>query len=134
MANDDYAKKIDLARKTGSFQIGEQKLFDDLYEASQEGAPFASQIESLREEIPICETAADLRELLRTEPDILFALIADAFPHAEAVPAIEEIEEVEWGRFRVRFGLPGQSVPAEVDVDGRAKVLKASQGPRSDDS
>ena len=125
MGNDDYAKKIDLARKTGTFEIGEQKLFDDLYEASQEGAPFASQIESLREEIPICETAADLREMLRTEPDILFALIADAFPHAESVPAIEEIEEIEWGRFRVRFGLPGKTEPIDVDVDGHGKVLKA---------
>jgi hypothetical protein len=124
MGDDEYVKKIDLARKTGKFEIGEQKLFDDLYEASQEGAPFASQIESLREELPICETAADLRELLRTEPDILFALIADAFPHAESVPAVEEIEEIEWGRFRVRFGLPGQTRPVEVDVDGRGKMLK----------
>ena len=125
MGDDEYAKKIDLARKTGKFDLGERKLFDDLYEASQEGAPFASQIESLREEIPICETAADLRELLRTEPDVLFGLIAEAFPNAESVPAIEEIEEVEWGRFRVRFGLPGKPVPVEVDVDGRARVLSA---------
>ena len=123
-SDEQYSKKIDKVRKTGSFHLGERKLFDDLYEASQEGSPFRDEIESIQEDIPLCETAADLRELLQTEPDVLFGLVGDAFPHTESIPAIEEIAEVEWGRFRIRFGLPGQQEPVDVDVDGRGRLLK----------
>ena len=125
MEDDEYAKKIDRVRKTGSFKIGERKLLDDLYEASQEGAPLREEIESMQEEIPVAETAADLRELIKTEPDVLFAMVEAAFPKADSVPIVEEIEKMGPGRFCVSFGVGGRSEPTVIFVDGCGRLLGA---------
>lgn len=124
MSDEDFPKKIDKARKTGSFHLGERKLLDDLYEASQEGAPLRETIESLQEEIPLCETPADLRELFRTELDVLFTLVEKAFPRAESVPVVEEIEAAEQGGFIVRFGVRGSPRPVPVLVDAVGRFLR----------
>lgn len=116
------------SRKTGATNLGpmrtgEARLLDDVYEASQEGTPLHETIESLQDEIPLAETAADLRELLRTEPDVFYALIEEAFPGVESVPVVEEVVLEESGIFLVRFGLSGQARPVGVRVDSAGRFL-----------
>ena len=126
MAKDDdeeFIGTIDFARKTGTFDLGEHKLLDDIYEASQEGAPLHEEIASFRESVPVAETPADLQALFETEPEVFKALLDQALPGRSGTPQIAEIERTRPGEFRVGLMIPGEAL-AMIIVDGVGRLLR----------
>lgn len=85
-----FVSSIDSVRKNRGLPIGESKLFDDLYEASQEGSPLYETISEL-DQPPLCETVGDMRELMTSEPERLLAVVHRVVGYIDA----ENIELID---------------------------------------
>ena len=112
VGEDEFSSSIDAVRQQRGLRIGESKLFDDLYEASQEGSPLYESISQM-DQPPICETAGDMRELMVSEPERLLAVVhrVVGYIDAEHVSLSEVIPE-QGGN----FSLAVQIGPAQEDV------------------
>jgi hypothetical protein len=126
IGQDEYSTSIDSVRQQRGLRIGESKLFDDLYEASQEGSPLYESISQM-DQPPICETVGDMRELMVSEPERLLAVVhrVVGYIDAEHVSLTEVIPE-KGGNFSlvVQIG-PNDGDLRQIKVDAMGYPVTA---------
>jgi hypothetical protein len=118
ISKEDFSKSINTIRKKQGLRIGESKLFDDLYEASQEGSPLYESISQM-DQPPICETVGDMRELITSEPERLLAVVHRVVGYVDAEHvALVDVTPEKGGNFSllVKAG-PGQDDLRDIKVD-----------------
>lgn len=117
ISKDDFSKSINAIRRKQGLRIGESKLFDDLYEASQEGSPLYETISQM-DQPPICETVGDMRELMTSEPERLLAVVhrAVGYVNAKHVTLVDVVPEKNGNFSLLVKGGPGRDELREIKV------------------
>ena len=121
-----FVSSIDSARKKTGLPIGESKLFDDLYEASQEGSPLYETISEM-DQPPLCETVGDMRELMTSEPERLLAVVhrVIGYVDAEGVKLIDVKQEPKGNFCLVVQVADAQSDVRDIKVDAMGYPVSA---------